>query len=90
MTINEIIPLILSTLGGGVLGGFLTFKISLKKQNLTEFEALINEYKTLYQDLQGRVSSLETELERIRDIERTQRGQIVMLQKELDDVRKEQ
>ena len=83
MSASEIIPIILSTIGGGVLGAFLTFKISLKKQNLTEFEALINEYKELRDHLQKRVIALESEQYRLKQVEDTQREEIGRLKSQL-------
>ena len=83
MSASEIIPLIISTIGGGVLGAFLTFKISLKKQNLTEFEALINEYKELRDHLQKRVDALEIEQNRLKSVEDKQREEISRLRTQL-------
>jgi len=83
MSASEIIPLIISTIGGGVLGAFLTFKISLKKQNLTEFEALINEYKELRDHLQKRVDALEIEQNRLKSVEDKQREEIGRLRTQL-------
>ena len=84
MSASEIIPLVLSTIGGGVLGAFLTFKISLKKQNLTEFEVLINQYKHLEEKLQKRVDSLEVEQNRLRVVEDKQREEIISLRNQLN------
>lgn len=84
MSASEIIPLVLSTIGGGVLGAFLTFKISLKKQNLTEFEVLINQYKHLEEKLQKRVDSLEVEQKRQNIVEDKLREEVISLRNQLN------
>ena len=90
MKFAELIPLIISTLGGGVLGGLLTFKISLKKQGLSEFEALIKEYKTLNNEFKERLEIVENELITVRDLEISQRLRISTLENELKKYRKDE
>lgn len=46
---------------GGGLASFLTFRISLKKQNLNEFEVLVNQYKELLAKIQIEVDDLRRE-----------------------------
>lgn len=84
MELVEGLKYIVSAIGGGALAAFLTFKISLKKQNLSEFEQLINEYKELRNQLKSRVDHLESELERLKETERKQREEIVSLRNQLN------
>lgn len=67
MTLIESLQYILPSLGVGALTAFLAFKIKLKKQNVSEFQALINEYKILNKDLSDRMDELEIELQRVRE-----------------------
>ena len=90
MKFAELIPLIVSTLGGGILGGLLTFKISLKKQGLSEFEALIKEYKVLNNEFKERLEIVEKELVKVRNLETTQRLRISTLESELKKYKKDE
>tara|TARA_R110000851_G_scaffold213020_1_gene365717 strand:+ start:49 stop:327 length:279 start_codon:yes stop_codon:yes gene_type:complete len=90
MKFAELIPLIVSTLGGGILGGLLTFKISLKKQGLSEFEALIKEYKVLNNEFKERLEIVEKELVKVRNLETTQRLRISTLESELTKYKKDE
>jgi hypothetical protein len=79
MELNEIVRYSLSAIGGGALASFLTFRVSLKKQKLTEFEVLINEYKDLHDNLSDRVQALENELHQLKIVEIKQREEIISL-----------
>jgi PAS domain-containing protein len=83
MNFNEVVIGIISTIFGGGLASYLTFKIGLKKQGLSEFEKLIEEYKILRESLQKRVDCLEDDIERLREVNTHQREEIVTLRHQL-------
>lgn len=84
MDLYPAIKYIIAAATGGGLAALLTFRISLKKQNLSEFEQLINEYKELRNQLKSRVDHLESELERLKETERKQREEIISLRNQLN------
>jgi len=65
MITNTILDSLLPFIGGGVLATILTFWISNKKQNLSEFDVIINRYKEMHDDLIKRVDHLEDEQENL-------------------------
>lgn len=83
MDVGNVIVGILSALGGGALASYLTFRISLKRQKLSEFEVLIQEYKSMKMNLDQRVQILEEKLEQDKARLDLQRGEIQELRYKL-------
>lgn len=81
---KEIAISVISTVFGGGVAAFLAFRINLKKQRLSEFEALIEEYKILRADLQTRVEQLEKELALSKVVEIKLREEILNLTAQLN------
>lgn len=79
----ESIKYILAAVTGGGLASFLTFKIALKRQNLSEFEVLVNTYKELSVDLKTRVKDLEKELISLKSDRDVNRDELVHLRNQL-------
>lgn len=65
MDVGNVIVGVLSALGGGALASFLTFRISLKRQRLTEFEVLIEEYKQMKNALEDKIVILERRVQNL-------------------------
>lgn len=66
MDITTIIVAIVSSIFGGGIGVFFTYKINSRKQGVSEFQALLNERKEIQIDLKNRVAVLEKE---VRDLQ---------------------
>lgn len=62
MTLIELIKLAASAGGGALLLHLLTYRVSMRKQNLPEFEAIIEKYRTLISDSEGRLKQIEEKL----------------------------
>jgi PAS domain-containing protein len=84
MSISPEIKYILSAIIGGGLASFLTFRLNLKKQRLTEFQELIAEYKIMRNDMQQRILEIESELSRVKEVESRQREEIITLRNQLN------
>lgn len=84
MIISPEIKYILSAIIGGGLASFLTFRLNLKKQRLTEFQELIAEYKIMRNDMQQRILEIESELSRVKEVESRQREEIITLRNQLN------
>ena len=76
---EDITQIILSVLGGTALGAFLNFRLGQRKQNQSEFEAIVHElkdlrkedataikqYKSKIEDLEEKVFELLTEIRKL-------------------------
>lgn len=63
MNWNEIILAIISALSGGGLGSFLTFRLSKRQQDQSDFKSLIEEYKGLVKDYKAELDELRKDVD---------------------------
>jgi len=66
MDLTQIIITIISVIGAGGLGAFLTYKLGDRKQDESEFVTLVKEYKQLYDVQKVELSFLKKEVDNLR------------------------
>lgn len=61
----NLIPLIISALGGGALASIFAFIRGSKKHKLDEFNIIIGKYKDMYDNVLDRLDEVETKLREV-------------------------
>ena len=80
---TSIILAVISAISGGLLGVLLTYKINSRKQDVNEYQFLLNERKEITNDLSLRVLSLETEVKRLQQNEYEHKTEIASLKNKI-------
>jgi len=83
MEIGSTIIGIISAIAGGGLGSFFTYKTNASKQNSSEFEILVQEYKDIVSALKIEVTALRTEVDDVKLILEHRNKEIVNLRNQL-------
>lgn len=88
MDSTKITEIIIALLGGGALGALMNYRLGNRKQQLPEFDAIVREYKSLYEQLEDRVKQLERYIETLES-ENDRLKEYKKIYKQLDERVKE-
>ncbi len=87
---NLIITGIITALGGGVLGSYLTYKLGSRKQNESEFSTVTSEWKELVKGYKEEVDELRKEIDEVKELLNKKDEEIIKLKYRLSQFEAQQ
>ena len=83
MVTSEVLINLVAAVAGGGVSSYFIYKIANKKQGTSDFQVVIENYKTLLDKFEEKIANLEFEISEMRKVERLQSDELSSLRSQL-------